>query len=74
MNVKFHKITPYTLNFQNFTCVFTILTKFEIHSPHSHEKFSLVLLQTTNYILSSWKMRMQYSLIYSGTKFLPTEN
>ena len=26
MNVKFHKIT-----FQNFTCVFTILVKFDIH-------------------------------------------
>ena len=31
MNIKFHQITPYTLNFQNFTCVFTILTKFDIH-------------------------------------------
>ena len=30
MNVKFHTITPYTLNFQNFTCVFTILEKFDI--------------------------------------------
>ena len=26
MNVKFHKI-----KFQNFTCVFTILVKFDIH-------------------------------------------
>ena len=31
MNVKFHKMTSYTLNFQNFTCVFTILVKFDIH-------------------------------------------
>ena len=31
MNVKFHKITSYTWNFQNFTCVFTILVKFDIH-------------------------------------------
>ena len=31
MNVKFHKITSYTSNFQNFTCVITILVKFEIH-------------------------------------------
>ena len=30
MNVKFHTITAYTLNFQNFTCVFTILVKFDI--------------------------------------------
>ena len=31
MNVKFQKITYYTLNFQKFTCVFTILVKFDIH-------------------------------------------
>ena len=31
MNAKFHKNTPYTLNFKNFTCVFTILVKFDIH-------------------------------------------
>ena len=31
MNVKFHTITPYTLNFQSFTCVFTILVKFDIY-------------------------------------------
>ena len=39
----------------------------------SHKKFSLVLLQMTNYIFSPWKMykRMQYALNYSGTRFLP---
>ena len=31
MNVKFHRNTSYTWNFQNFTCVITILVKFEIH-------------------------------------------
>ena len=31
MNVKFHKITSYTWNFQNFTCVFTILVNFDIY-------------------------------------------
>ena len=31
MNVKFHKITSYTWNFQNFTCVFTTFAKFDIH-------------------------------------------
>ena len=31
MNVKFDKITSYTMNVQNFTCVFTILVKFDIH-------------------------------------------
>ena len=30
MNVKFYKITSYTLNFQNSTCVFTIFVKFDI--------------------------------------------
>ena len=30
MNVKFHTITPYTLKFPNFTCVFTIVVKFDI--------------------------------------------
>ena len=30
MNVKFHKITSYTMNVHNFTCVFTILVKFDI--------------------------------------------
>ena len=31
MNVKFHRITSYTWNFLNFTCVITILVKFGIH-------------------------------------------
>ena len=31
MKVKFHKITSYTWKFQNFTCVITILVKFNIH-------------------------------------------
>ena len=31
MNVKFHGITSYTWNFQNFKCVITILVKFDIH-------------------------------------------
>ena len=31
MNVEFDKITFYTWNFQNFTCVITILVKFDIH-------------------------------------------
>ena len=31
MNVKFHRNTSYTWNFQNFTCVITILVIFEIH-------------------------------------------
>ena len=31
MNVKFHKAISYTLNFQNFPCVITLLVKFDIH-------------------------------------------
>jgi len=31
MNVKFHRITSYTRNFQNFSCVITILVKFDVH-------------------------------------------
>ena len=31
MSLKFHKITSYTWDFQKFTCVFTILVKFDIH-------------------------------------------
>ena len=31
MNVKFHKVTSYTRNFQNFTYIITILVKFDIH-------------------------------------------
>ena len=29
--VKFHKMTSYTWNFQNFTCVFKIIVKFDIY-------------------------------------------
>ena len=31
MNVKFHKITSYTWNFQPFNYVFTVLVNFDIH-------------------------------------------
>ena len=31
INIKFQKMTSYTWNFQNFTCVFTILVKFDNH-------------------------------------------
>ena len=52
MNAKFHKITPYTLTFKNFTFVFTILVKFDIHFLGIPRAISLVLLQMTYYILS----------------------
>ena len=31
MNVKFHKMRSHTSHFQNITCVFTILVKFDIY-------------------------------------------
>ena len=31
MKVKFHKIKSYTWDFQNFTYVFSIFVKFDIH-------------------------------------------
>ena len=42
----------------------------------SGKKLSLVLLQITNYIYSSWKVykRMRYGLKYSGGRFLSPEN
>ena len=55
MNVKFHKMTSYTLNIQNFTCVFIInlfLRNLTFVFSDSHEKLSLVLLQMTNYIFN----------------------
>ena len=38
MNVKFHKITSYTLIFRKFTSVFKILVNFDIHF-HSMKNF-----------------------------------
>ena len=53
-----------------------ILWNLEVNFFHFLEKFSLVLLQMTNYIFSPWKMekRMQYVLNYSSTRVLSTEN
>ena len=31
INVKSHKVTSYTWNLQNFSCVFTVLVKFDIY-------------------------------------------
>ena len=47
MNVKFHKITSYTRDFQNFNSDFTILVKFDIHFLGFPWEISLVLLQMT---------------------------
>ena len=53
-----------------------ILWNLEVNFFHFLEKFSLVLLQMTNYTFSPWKMekRMQYVLNYSSTRVLSTEN
>ena len=48
MKVKFHKIKSYPWDFQNFTYVFSILDKFDIHFLRLPLKFSLVVLQMTN--------------------------
>ena len=66
INVKRHIMTSCTWNFMNFTCVFTILVKFDIH--FLSQEFSLVLSQVPNYSSSPWKM--QYSLNNSGTRFV----
>ena len=58
-----------------FTCVSTILVKFEIYFLGSHKNFSLVLLQITKFIYSPWKVKkkMRYGLKYSGKRFLSTD-
>ena len=63
---KFWKIDVREVILRNLTFIFS----------GSHMKFSLVLLQITNYIFSPWKIlnRMQYALNYSGTRFLSTES
>ena len=63
MNVKFHKITSYTWNFQNFTYVFTILVKFDIRFLGSHEQFTLVSLQMTNYIFRPSKCNKECNIV-----------
>ena len=47
-----------------------VYLNFQLVVQSSHEKFSLVLLQITNYIYGD----MRYCLKYSGTRFLSTEN
>ena len=56
MNVKFHKNcqnTGKTLKLHVYDDILWNLTAF---FSDSHKKFSLVLLQMTNYIFSPWKM------------------
>ena len=73
MNAKFHKITPYTLNFQNFTCVFTILVKLDIHFLGLPQNIFFGVITDDKLHLEPLKnvkkKRAMYSLNYSGTRF-----
>ena len=75
MNFKLHKNCENTGKILKISCVRCHFVNFDIHSG-SHKKFSLVLLQKTNYIftLEKCEKRMQYALNYSGTRFLSTKN
>ena len=58
MNVQFHKNYENTglLKFWNFHVQDVMLWNLTFILSGSHKKFSLELLQTTNYICSFWKM------------------
>ena len=71
MKVKFHKIASYTWN---FTCVFTILVKYYIHFLGLLREIFFAVITYDQLHLQTVKKRMQYSLNYSGTRFLSTEN
>ena len=75
INVKFHKMTSYTWNFQNFTCVFTVLVKFDIYFLRLPWEIVFGVI-TANTSLSPWKVwkRKPYSLNFSCTRFLTTDN
>ena len=69
MNVRFHEITSYTWNFQNFKCVITILMKCDIHFLGlPWEIFFAVTTDDLLHLqpLKNVKKRMQNSLNYSG--------
>ena len=68
MNVRFHEITSYTWNFQNFKCVITILMKCDIHFLGlPWEIFFAVTTDDLLHLqpLKNVKQRMQNSLNYS---------
>ena len=70
MNVKFHKITSYTWNFQNFTCFFTILVKFDIDFLGLPQEMFFAWCYYRKQITSLTLEKLNYS----GTKFLSPEN
>ena len=56
-NVIFHKKCENSEKILKISCVRFHFVKFDIYFLEgSHQKFSLVLLQITNYIYSPWKM------------------
>ena len=69
-NVKFRKITPYTLIFRILTMFSQFLRNLRFIFSDSHEKSALVLL----HLEPLKNVKMQYSLNYSVTRFLSTEN
>ena len=52
MNVKFHKNCEKAGKILKISCVMCNFLKFEFIFSGSHKKFSLVLFQMTNYIIS----------------------
>ena len=77
MNFKFHRNCENAgKNFMRKISFWSILWNLKFFLLGSHKKSSLVLLQITNYICSSWKKVkwLYYALTYSGTRFLSTEN
>ena len=72
MNDKSDNTTSYAWNFQNFTCVITILVKLDIYFLGL--PWEIFLGVTTDDLLHRQplkKKRMQYSLNYSGTRVCP---
>ena len=77
INVNFHKNFENTGKFLKVHVFHVILLNLTFIFSGSHKKFSLVLLQITNYIYSPLKncdKKMRYCLNYSGTMFSSTEN
>ena len=58
-------MTSYTWNFQNFTCVFTILVKFDIYFLGlPWEIVFVVITAIANYIYSPWKMQKKIAILF----------
>ena len=56
INVKFYKNCENIAKILKISCARCDFVKFGIYFLGSYKKFSLVLLQTTNYIFSPWKI------------------